>query len=226
MLARDEKVWRQYWHAVGRQINCFGKRIRLRRHDIAANSWLMSLVQSRQRERDTGKPPLALLHHRHALRDIVNHQPPPVAGLMAILHLVSDGPQELIQLAVWMLGRCAGMVGISAVASLINDDRPAVRKEVARALRRMGGWAELRVMAARDADARVRRLAIAAEPTPFADRLGRFVDDQVQRRTTTEPPKTSRMKFWLNTPLERHPPKSISLIRRLLQRIRRLVHGA
>lgn len=221
----DEAVWRRYWIAAGTTIECFGKRVRLRERDIAVNCWLMSLVQARQCERRTGKQPLTLLQHRHTLCEMTNHQPPPIAGLMVLLHRESDGPQELVQLAVWALGRCAGAIGISAVASLINDIRPAVRKEVARALRRMGGWAELRVMAAQDADIRVRRLALAAEPTPFADRLGRFVDDQVQRRATTEPPKTSRMRFWLNTRLERHPPKSISLIRRLLRRIRRLVHG-
>jgi hypothetical protein len=67
---------------------------------------------------------------------------------------------------------------------------------------------------------------ITHRPTPFIKRLANYVgcDEQELREPRCQP--KSRMTFWSIVDFDSwHGPKPISIIRRILERIRRHVHG-
>lgn len=126
-------------------------------------------------------------------------------------------------LAIWLRGRCGGYIGTSVLANFIASPDFQTRKETARALRRMSGWALLNQMAASDSDARIRRLATPAPAKPYRHRLAQFSSN-----VRPVPASPVRRKFWKLPSLrvgEGKPPKSSAAIRHLLERIHRLVTG-
>jgi len=70
--------------------------------------------------------------------------------------------------------RCGGTLGIRSVAAFAEHPDEQTRKEVARALRRLGAWVELREMAESDESERVRRMATPTIARPFEGRLTDF----------------------------------------------------
>ena len=140
-----------------------------------------------------------------------------------VLCLVAERTENPIMriLAIWLRGRCGGSLGTSTLARFTHHSDEQTRKEVARALKRMGAWAHLRGMAARDTSERIKRIATSEPVRPYRDRLGDFVGRMACVKVSGE-----------ETPLEvadnldlgqGRPPKPTSLIRRILDRIHRLV---
>jgi hypothetical protein len=61
----------------------------------------------------------------------------------------------------------------------------------------------------------------------FAARLGQFLERDVDASRRELVPARSRMSFWCLGPIGRkYGPKSATLIREILERIRRAVHGS
>jgi hypothetical protein len=111
------------------------------------------------------------------------------------------------------------------VAALSHDRDVRIRKEVAKTLRRLGAWAELREIASREDDPVVRRFAESAEAPPrsFSERMIRFLDDVevVEHPDETDPGAKS---LCVNTTIgDGTPPKSRWYIRLILEHIRWLV---
>lgn len=134
-------------------------------------------------------------------------------------------------LAIWLRGRCGGSLGTSSLARFATagespsrspeDDR--TRREVARALKRMGAWTPLREMAEHDTDPRIRRIATAQPARPYRQRLAEYTQrvSRVSAATGQQPlvvaPDLDLSQGW--------PPKSRSVIRATLEQIHRLVTG-
>lgn len=126
-------------------------------------------------------------------------------------------------LAIWLRGRCGGYIGTSILADYASSPDFQTRKETARALKRMSGWTHLAKMAASDPDARIRRIATPAPAKPYSSRLAKFSSNIHPVAVSTE-----RRHLWVLPCLrigEGKPPKSVTAIRAILERIHRLVTG-
>lgn len=169
---------------------------------------------------DDRKRRVRMLRHRADFRWIIARGHPAVFKLY-----LSNCPAEMVPLAIWLWGRCAHRFRLYGLAEFGDDSSPAVRKHVAKALRRLEAWAPLREMtAAYPDDAKIQWYATA--PTThrsFAERLKNFtssVDDSHADEVVTP----SSMPFWaVETFWSYTPPKSVFLIRRMLHRIRHWV---
>lgn len=131
-------------------------------------------------------------------------------------------------LAVWIRGRVGGTLGSSRFEGFANHPNPRVRKEIARAAKRMSAWKLLRQMVHNerlraDCCERVIRMAttLASERRPFSDRLAKTIS-RVRREETTPHETKTFVADSVNTN-QPHPPKRGSLIGRVLMRIRSLV---
>ncbi len=168
-----------------------------------------------------------LFRFRQDFRTIIELRP--IAGLVACL----DTPNvELRALAIWLLGRACGRLELRAmpvIAVLADDENVMVRRSTARALRRAGALVELQSVAQRDPDDSVRRLAgslSAGRRDAYVNRLQRYVrhgGGEVARPGSFVSP----MPVFIVQPIGPGAlPKSRQWIRRLLEQIRELVHGA
>ena len=129
---------------------------------------------------------------------------------------------ESVCIALWLVGRMQAKHGVSIVADYRSHADARVRREAARALRRLGAWSELRAMAD-DTSPLVRGFTRDDGPRPLEVRLARFK----QMVAPLDRPKTHvRASRFASLPIEPgRQPKPAHLIRALLERIRRLVHG-
>jgi hypothetical protein len=129
---------------------------------------------------------------------------------------------ESVCIALWLIGRMQAKHGVSIVADYRSHADARVRREAARALRRLGAWSELRAMAD-DTSPLVRGFTRNDGPRPLAVRLERF------KQTITpldRPMAHVRTSWFASLPLgPGRQPKPAHLIRALLERIRRLVHS-
>jgi hypothetical protein len=134
----------------------------------------------------------------------------------------TDDPTLRI-LAIWLRGRCGGSLGTASLAEFATAADDRTRKEVARALKRLGAWAPLREMAEHDPDPRIRRIATARPARPYRQRLAEYTQ-RVSRvsAATGQQPLVVAPDLDLS---QGRPPKSRSFIRAILERIHRLVTG-
>jgi len=147
----------------------------------------------------------------------------PVTGLV---WCVERGDTDTLRLAIWLLGRVGNRYATSVVAAQSRDDDVRIRKVAAKALRRMEAWAELREIAVREDDPVVRRIAMSAETPPreFSERMGTFLDNDVEVVETPDEASPGAKSLYVNTTIgDGTPPKSRWYIRLILERIRWLV---
>lgn len=143
--------------------------------------------------------------------------------------LLRDGDPRVRPMVVWLLGRCASRFKLRGIENCTLDCDPATRKQVAKALKRLEAADRLQEMAAAwPHDAWVQRYArrVVAPPSPFAERLARYVAHTGGDTDVALTPGPSRMPYWArDARWFLSPPKSPWSIRRLLLRIQRWVHG-
>ena len=197
-----------------------GRRFGLCPVDHQVREWLSELIEWWHLSRIQNESPIRLVRLRQEFRGIIAGRP--IGGLVSCL---SDPDRELRKLAIWLLGRCSGRVSITAVNLLQSDPDPAIRRHVAMALKRMGGWAELHRMATHDDDARVRRvgsISVTMRPS-YSERLRQFV--QHGGGEIFEPGRyASHMPVFMLQPIgPGKPAKPRDWIRRILDHIRQLV---
>jgi hypothetical protein len=187
--------------------------------------WLTSLLQEIEREQEvrvTAERSAGwLLPWRSQFRRLADVEP------AAIRLYLLDCPDRMTPIAVWMLGRCATRVQHFDLLEFASDASPPTRRHAARALRRVEAWEKVTRLA--DAAPDDRRLAwYAHAPTTkrvFAARLQNFAE-HLDRAHAAEASGPSRMSLWFaDLDWVRRPPKSVAVIRQILQRIRRWVHG-
>ncbi len=186
---------------------------------------LTSLLRAIEREQ-AARPPAErptgwLLPWRSQFRRLADVEP------AAIRLYLLDCPDRMTPIAVWMLGRCATRLQHFDLFEFSIDASRATRTHAARALRRVEAWEKVaRLSEASPGDRRIAWYAHA--PTTkrvFAARLQNFAEHVDQSRAA-EASGPSRMSLWFaDLDWVRHPPKSVALIREILQRIHRLVRG-
>jgi hypothetical protein len=220
-LARERIVYgfdlRTGFLLVPHQFRYRGRRYKLRRRDIAYIKTLAKIVDQARGTRPT--LPGWLLSYRGQflqMREDFSH-----AVLSNLVLRARD--TDMRRLAIWLLGHCPGTLGVKALAIAAGDDSLAVRREAARALKRKGGWAELRDLQARDPDERIQAFARPTSPKPLPERLNQYLDD-VTPHTVAQAPQTLKLNVNLRD-RPGLPPKSSLMIRYVLERIHRLVHG-
>jgi hypothetical protein len=162
-----------------------------------------------------------LLRFRRELRWAIHK-----GHLPTIKHYVRVGPAEMAPIAIWLWGRCTDRFRLYGLSSYCNNQSPQVRKQVAKALRRVEAWSRLNEMAAAHPDdAKVQWFAKTpiTRRRPFAERLSSFVQS-VDDSHADEVVTPSSMPFWaVEHTWDYTPPKSVQLIRRMLRRIRHWV---
>jgi hypothetical protein len=144
------------------------------------------------------------------------------SALLCLVVERTDDPTVRI-LAIWLRGRCGGSLGTASLAKFAHHPDDQIRKEVARALKRMGAWAQLREMAENDTSERIRRMATSEPSRPYRDRLSDF-----SRRFPRVNVASVKQPLFVSPQLELgqgRPPKSRSVIRMILERIHRIVAG-
>jgi hypothetical protein len=145
----------------------------------------------------------------------------PIAGLVVAL---VDGEAREQMLALWVLGRCHQRKVLPVMFTLRRSSHRGVRKQLVKALRRLGAWKELSDIAPKETDRQIRPLATAMPPAPFSQRLGTFT-----RNTTVgdaAPAVCSPLRLLICLPLSpARPPKVRWQIRAILERIRELLRG-
>jgi hypothetical protein len=155
-----------------------------------------------------------LLRCRKQIRQLQAYD---ACGALSLVVARTHNPRLRV-LAIWLRGRCGGTVGTSTLTTFCADPDDQTRKEIARALKRMGAWSHLRAMASSDANPRIRRIATDAPPPPFALRMS----DLLQHFTEQELVTPSNKVFVAPDLEEGHGrlPKSQAMIRVVLERIR------
>jgi hypothetical protein len=163
--------------------------------------------------------PSALLRFRRRIREVL--QAPPRAVLAYFAAQTRDLASR--RLAVWLRGRCRGTLGTMTFDQLWTHADPTLRKELARAFKRMDAWDHLRRIEESDPDPRIRRIARQSSPRSFDSRLAGFLSGVTpSEASTSESGLVVRDDF---DPTGGLPAKPRWLIRRLLEHIRSLVHG-
>jgi len=147
----------------------------------------------------------------------------PIRGL---IWCIARDDSDLRRLAIWLLGQVGNRHTKHVLMLCSREDDVRIRKEAVRALRRLEAWAELREIAARETDPVVRRIAKSAEAPPreFSERMGRFLDNDVEVVENPDEASPGAKSLYVNTTIgDGTPPKSRWYIRLILERIRWLV---
>lgn len=204
-------------------------RRRKKRHPLYGPRWLTTLLREIEREQaarlsDPNSPtPSAtwLLRYRPQFRRFDNAFP------AAMYWRLRQCPDSMKPIAIWLLGRRALRIDHLGLFEYALNASPAGRRHAARALRRVEAWEKLRTLAKLSPDdPKIRWYAYTpVAKRNFDERLRNFAE-HVDHSHAAEGALPSRMPLWFaNFDWVRHPPKPAEFIRRLLQRIHRLVHG-
>lgn len=177
-------------------------------------SLIMRIVKSRELYSTS------LLDHRERLAEIID-----LGDQRVLTFLLTQAiSRNSLALLIWLRGRCPGNFGTSIVASYRTPFFPAsVRRQVAKALKRMQAWSTLHTMASCDDDARVRAVARTKRPALHGERMTSFLGHVAHLKSSSEPqplyvsPAVELSKAWRL--------KSSEFIRMILERIHRLVRS-
>ena len=140
-------------------------------------------------------------------------------GVRTLLNLLIEHTtlDDRRRLFIWLRGRLGGRSGTDVIALFSDHPNWRTRKEVARSLKRLHGWPELRHLYEKELHPTVRRMAEQVPVHCFEQRLGKFCQS-VEPRESSPPPSKSlfvdESVSFLAT-----MPKPLQLIRRLLKRI-------
>ncbi len=188
--------------------------------DVRAGRAVRRIVADRQRAVAAGSKPPTLFASRAEFRHIASARR--ISGLIECL---KQGDPELVRLTIWLMGRTRAASATWAIAPFFRESASdRMRYEVARALRRLGAWAELRTMARGEPHPRVRRLAAAPAPKSFDRRFERFACRV--RSVATGIMDRQPMPLVVRRPFgPGRRPKAPEFIRAILERIQRLVRG-
>ena len=142
----------------------------------------------------------------------------------ALAHLIEMTPDRDLRLvAVWLLGLSGGTIGSKILAKFFPAADEPFRYVLAKAMWRMKAWHDLERLAKDDPSARVQRIVQHAPAVEFQTRLETYTSGiKVVKRhgPTFHQHFMARISF-----TESVQPRSATVIREILERIRTLVHG-
>lgn len=196
-----------------------GRNFKITGYELEDGQFVTELCAGRREALRVGETPVRLLKYRNEFRRIANWP-----RVHAMITCLEQPDEETVRLAIWLLGRKHAQYGIPFVEPFSRSQHVRVRREAARALRRLGAWSELRAIYEYDTDDRVCRIAMPEPPKPFTQRLVRFTGDA---NDDVPAARHSRvMSFFVRVPIgPGRPAKPSELIQAILERIHRLVHG-
>lgn len=195
-----------------------GRRYYLDASNHAAKRFLQKLARFLQRMESSPTLPI-LLSLREDFRAIQSARPIP-----GLVWCVARGDSGARRLAIWLLGRIGIWSTTSVVATSIHDRDVRVRKEAAKALRRLEAWAILREVAACEDEPIVRRIAKSAPSREFSERMTRFLDSGVENVGQPDRTGSGAKALCVNTTIgDGTPPRSRWYIGLVLEHIRWLV---
>ncbi|HEY4309195.1 MAG TPA: hypothetical protein VGN12_07055 [Pirellulales bacterium] len=197
-----------------------GRRVLVTSEDEAAAIVLAGIFERRTTSHlgDQRRP--SLLTYRDVFRAILRR-----GRIAALYRGLASGEPELVQLSLWLIGRMRRRSAIREIIPFIAGHDTRTLREAARALRRLGAWAELRTIQEFDLDAKVRCFATPRTARSFDERFSRFAGASSRDASEALP---SQRPFQINTGLPRSAQRSLrtpELIRAVLENIRRLVRG-
>jgi len=194
---------------------CYGKKYETCGHHFRLRSFLESVVVFCQWER-IGFRPVSLMRFRRDFRRIIRQGPVP-----SLIWCLQYGEPGIRQLVIWLLGRIRNRHTANVIFRKGRTSHPEIRKEAAKALRRMGAWQPLRELG--EAEQHPRVLAYIKEPeTPeFSNRLDRFVENVRRIGPVGKDRMNVIQDLVMPCPLDQGtPPKPEWAIGKILQRIR------
>ena len=209
-----------YLSNYGRTLTLSRRRLRVDRWDNQVARFLRNLAAYFRDCADASRPQADLLEARDEFRQIIATRP--LAGLALALHQ-GDGVTK--RLAIWLLGKCDARLATSLIVDYRENPDPKVRRAVARALRRLGAWSDLKWFELNDPDTSIQRLAtvLAQRPRAFSDRLRQFAGPPSQVAESQDRFESRMPLVWDANHFDGKPPKPAWLIRRILERIRQAV---
>lgn len=216
---RDRVRHRDFWVEGRWYFWLEGRRYLLLGRDHAVRRFFKQLGSLLRQGSNSSLPILLAL--RQDFRAIEANRPIP-----GLVRCVADGDSDTRRLAIWLLGRIRNRCTTSVVAMYSRDRDIPVRKEVAKTLRRLEAWAELREIVTREYDPVVRRIAKLAEAPPreFSERMARFLGNDVEIVEQPDEVGPGAKSLHVNTTVgDGTPPKSRWYIRLILEHIRWLV---
>jgi hypothetical protein len=173
---RDDPLRPRFELSLGDRLNSEqvvfdGQTYLARGPDLAASRFLARLEELRNAAAE-GAAPLRLLALRPQFDRLVGYEP--VVGLLEALQ---QGDDTTRQLAIWLLGRTRHPLAARGVEPFVRNGNRRIRKEAARALRRLRHRAGLAELAANDPDERIRRMAAEPAGEPLDARIRRYLSD-------------------------------------------------
>ena len=205
------------WPSSAYKFDFAGRRFAMGATDNAAHAFLHQLGQLFENAPSKDNP-RALFKWRDDFRRILGS-----CSTAGLVRSVKQGSETEQRIAVWLLGRARDHSATCVVNAVVWHQPVAMRREAARALRRLGAWTELRWLAVNDPDERVRRIATPRPSRDFSSRLAEF-----KTEVTVQILPERKPEFHLFTEINREVvvrPKSRDLIARLLHHIRLLIRG-
>jgi len=195
-----------------------GKKYSTCGHHLKLRAFLNSVVRFCQGERIEFRS-VSLFCFREDFRRIIRQAPIP-----SLIWCLLYGKGEIRQLVIWLFGRIRNRRTANVIYDWGKNEGPAIRKETAKALRRMGAWGQLRELGEREQNPRVLAYVMERATVPFDHRLGRFVENVRQLEPIGGDTAPVVSQLVASSPLdEGKPPKSEWMIGTILQRIRRFV---
>jgi hypothetical protein len=186
-----------------------------RRDGMQALQLLSDLCEAQRRRRRQNW----LLPFRGRIRQV--SQVDARRALVAMIETARD--PKICLLAIWLRGRMGGIDGTANIARFAGAKDFQTRKEVARALGRMGAWRELREIAKWDSHPRIRQMASVEPARPYGERLAAFASHAEHLEALT-----AKRRLYVAPEVDLRlgrPSKPIEVIRAILERIHRLVMG-
>lgn len=175
--------------------------------DTAALEFVRATADLRQQEAGG-----LFLRARRQFQEIERSRP--VTGLLAALDTYDD---EQLCLAIWLLGRSGARGTAPVLAAIAEYSSPRARKEIARALRRLCAWPQLRAMERSETDPLVLSQLRARKRELDPSRLRTCISSPAELVTA---PTRSAMPYWMGVlPGRGRSPKSVEVVQLLLERI-------
>ena len=140
---------------------------------------------------------------------------------LLIEHTYLDDRRRLL---IWLRGRLGGRSGTEVIALYSDHPDWRMRKDVARTLKRLQAWAELRNLHKQEVHPKVRHIARQLAMRSFDDRLGAFCQSVKPRKFASS---SSRSLFVdESVSFMATLPRPLKMLRQLLQQISISVSGA
>ena len=146
-------------------------------------------------------------------------------GVRIVLNMLIEHTalEDRRRLFIWLRGRLGGRLGKDRIIRFSHHLDWRTRKEVARALKRLHAWAELRAMHEQEQHPIVRNMAKQSPARSFDQRLGDFCQRVAPRKNSSSFSRSLFVDQSVSFSITK--PRPLEMIRALLRRISKSIKG-